>query len=106
MSPDTNVMISKDIGNGPPHFVRIDRIRYRMGKISRRPMSISVMLVALRTVGKAAKLDIDPTSPKPGPTLPMQATEAVTPVVKSRPKDRISVTYEDMVNAFFRIFAV
>ena len=53
-------------------------------------MSISVMLVALRTVGKAAKLDIDPTSPKPGPTLPMQATEAVTPVVKSRPKDRLT----------------
>jgi hypothetical protein len=43
-------------------------------------------------------LDIDPTSPKPGPTFPMQAMDAVTPVVKSRPEAMFTAAKTTMIS--------
>lgn len=38
------------------------------------------------TPGIAAKLSIEPTSPNPGPTFPIQVAEAVSEVMKSTPQ--------------------
>ena len=54
-------------------------------KISRRPSSISSELETLNAAGIAEKLSIEPTSPNPGPTLPIEATEPVKLVVRSTP---------------------
>ena len=53
------------------------------GKISTRPKSMMSMAATFWKLNKPAKLPIEPTSPKPGPTLPMQAMEAVREVLKS-----------------------
>ena len=54
-------------------------------KISRRPNSISSELESLNTPGSAEKLSIEPTSPKPGPTLPIDATAPEKLVIRSTP---------------------
>ena len=54
-------------------------------KISRRPSSISSELDTLNAAGIAEKLSIEPTSPNPGPTLPIEATAPVKLVVRSMP---------------------
>ena len=53
--------------------------------ISRRPNSISSELESLNTPGSAEKLSIEPTSPKPGPTLPIDATAPEKLVIRSTP---------------------
>ena len=53
--------------------------------ISKRPKSINALLDIFITSGIAPKFDIDPTSPNPGPTLPMQVVAAVSDVMKSTP---------------------
>ena len=55
-------------------------------KISKRPISISSVEVILSATGRPEKFDIEPISPKPGPTLLMHDIEAVKPVRISQPK--------------------
>ena len=52
------------------------RNRSRMGKISRRPMSITRESKSLEAAESIWKFEAGPTSPRPGPTLLRQVTVA------------------------------
>lgn len=53
--------------------------------ISKRPTNMSIVDVNFKAPGSEEKFDIEPTSPKPGPTLLIHAIEAVNPVSRSQP---------------------
>lgn len=52
-------------------------------KISSRPNSILIDNINFPKSGMPLKLPIEPTSPKPGPTLPMVVTEPEKAVITS-----------------------
>ena len=58
--------------------------RTRIGKISRRPASISKLRTSLDRVLKALKLQVGPTASRPGPMLLKQASTAVKLVVTEK----------------------
>ena len=59
-------------------------------KISKRPKSICNVLTMRTVAGTAEKLSNEPTAPKPGPILPVEAMDAEKAVIRSTPQAAFS----------------